>query len=193
MGIRAHIVVLTDGARSHLGSLEWPTRRLVARRAVEVRRALARLGVGRGSVTFLDNPDGALLFRPDLRERAAQRLIHLATRLRAKRLFVTWRHDPHPDHVAASLVAERVVARLRRLKLVHFPIWGRFLPSEAMLNDRGWRARRLDVRAYIGVKRQAIAAYRTQTTSLISDAPVAHRLSFNEWKAFLGPYETYFF
>jgi LmbE family N-acetylglucosaminyl deacetylase/uncharacterized membrane protein YbhN (UPF0104 family) len=193
MGVKAHVVVLTDGARSHLGSLEWPTQRLVARRAVEVRRALARLGLGRASVSFFDNPDGALLFRPDLRERAAERLVHLANRLRAKRIFVTWRHDPHPDHVAASLVAERAVARHKRIKLVQFPIWGLFLPGEAKLADRGWRARRLDVRAHLVAKRRAIAAYRTQTTHLISDAPVAHRLSVGEWKAFLGPFETYFF
>jgi LmbE family N-acetylglucosaminyl deacetylase len=193
MGVRVHVVVLTDGARSHLGSLEWSTRRLVARRALEVRRALARLGLGRAAVSFFDNPDGALLFRADLRARAATRLAHIAARLRAKRIFVTWRHDPHPDHVAASLVAELTAQRNRRLKLVQFPVWGRFLPGDAKLADRGWRARRLDVRAFLATKRRALAAYRTQTTHLISDAPVAHRLSVDEWKAFLGPYETYFF
>ena len=127
-----------------------------------------------------------------LRARATQRVADLAKRLRARRVFVTWRHDPHPDHLAAALIVE-AAAKQMRLGLVQFPIWGRFLPGGLHLEDRGWRARRLDVRPFLNAKRSAIAAYRTQTTAMISDAPLAHRLTADEWSAFLTPYETYFF
>lgn len=191
-GVRVHVAILTDGARSHFGSAGWTPRRLAAHRAVETRRAIARLGLSRSSLTLLNYPDSALLFRGGLRARATQRVADLAKRLRARRVFVTWRHDPHPDHLAAALIGE-AAAKQMRLGLVQFPIWGRFLPGGLHLEDRGWRARRLDVRPFLNAKRSAIAAYRTQTTAMISDAPLAHRLTADEWSAFLTPYETYFF
>jgi LmbE family N-acetylglucosaminyl deacetylase/uncharacterized membrane protein YbhN (UPF0104 family) len=190
-GVRAQVVVLTDGGRSHFGSRLWPRRRLAAHRAVEARRAMNRLNLPRTAFTAFDFPDGELLFRAGARARAAQRLAMLAKRLRARRIFVTWRHDPHPDHIAAALIAE-AAARQLRIPLIEFPVWGRFLPGALRLSDR-WRARRLDVRAFLAAKRGAMASYRTQTTPLISDAPLAHRLSPDEWSAFLTPYETYFF
>ena len=192
MGVEAHVVILTDGGLSHPGSLAWSSKRLAARRATEARKAAFVLGVGRGRLHLFGLRDGGLLFEKTATARAADTLVRLARRIKAKRIFVSWRHDPHPDHIAAAALAERVHRRLPHVDILEFPVWGRLLPKDAPIRDGPWTALRLDVTRWLPTKRRALLAYRTQTTALIADAPLTFRLQVDQLDALITPSEIFF-
>ncbi|MBX3510161.1 MAG: PIG-L family deacetylase [Hyphomonadaceae bacterium] len=170
--VPVHVIFLTDGRRSHLGSPHWSGARLAATRKGEAIRAVAALGLGAEHLTFLGQADATLLFDRSAQRRAAATILDVASACKCTSLFTTWVHDPHPDHVATALVAQHVCAVRPQIKLVSYPIWGRFLPDDVPLRDRNWRAVRLNVDRFLPAKREALFAHRTQTTPLIADALV---------------------
>ena len=190
-GIKAHVVILTDGGKSHRGSATWNISRVAARREGEAHRAITRLGLKRADLSLLECADGDLLFSPNLRRRAFAALARVAAKTGARTIFVTWPHDPHPDHIAAAMLADQLKRRMPRLRLIHYPIWGRFLPRSLEIRDRAWRGVLLDVRGFQHTKKRALSAYRSQTTRLIHDAAVSHQLTREHTRAFLGPHEIY--
>jgi LmbE family N-acetylglucosaminyl deacetylase len=108
--------------------------------------------------------------------RAGGQLLRLARRMNARTIFVTWRHDPHPDHIAAALIAAHVQRGAPHLRVFHYPIWAHLLPRDVAIADGPWRPVRLDVSRWLNVKRRALTAYRTQISTLIADAPITLRL-----------------
>lgn len=184
-GVKAHVAILTDGSLSHPGSATWSQRRVAARRAVEAVSAVERLGLSRRALTLLNLRDGRLLFESAEMARASGALSRLVRRTGARTIFVSWRHDPHPDHIAAALIANHVRRAAPHLRLLHYPIWGRLLPRDVPVTDGPWRGLRLNVSRWLNVKRRALAAYRTQTTALIADAPLTLRLRREQLDALL--------
>jgi LmbE family N-acetylglucosaminyl deacetylase/uncharacterized membrane protein YbhN (UPF0104 family) len=192
-GVPAYVVILTNGALSHPGSASWSQRRLAARRAQEAVKATRRLGLPARALTQLKLRDGQLLLdRAEMRAGAAA-IARLARRRQVKTLIVSWRHDPHPDHVAAALMADAVHAQLPYLRLLEYPIWSWLLPASVSVVDGPWKALRLDVSAWLNTKRRALLSYRTQTTALIADAPIALRLQRDQLDALLTRSEVYFY
>lgn len=51
-------------------------------------------------------------------------------------LVATWRHDPHPDHVAVGWAAA-AVAESRHLQLVEYPVWAPYWMSPEDVRDTG--------------------------------------------------------
>jgi LmbE family N-acetylglucosaminyl deacetylase/uncharacterized membrane protein YbhN (UPF0104 family) len=190
-GVRAHVAILTDGSLSHPGSATWSQRRIAARRGAEARRAAQTLGVSRQELSLLGLSDGRLLFDRAQMARASGVLLRLARRTNARTIFVSWRHDPHPDHTAAALIADHVCRQAPHLRVLHYPIWGHLLPHDVPITDGPWRALRLDVTRWLRVKRRALAAYRTQTTTLIADAPITLRLRHEQLDALLTRSEIF--
>ncbi|MES1203504.1 MAG: PIG-L family deacetylase [Pseudomonadota bacterium] len=190
-GVRAHVAILTDGSLSHPGSATWSQRRIAARRAAEARRAAQILGVSRHALSLLGLRDGRLLFDRTQMARASGVLLRLARRTNARTIFVSWRHDPHPDHTAAALIADHLRRQAPHLRVLHYPIWGHLLPHDVPIADGPWRALRLDVTRWLRVKRRALAAYRTQTTTLIADAPITLRLRREQLDALLTRSEIF--
>lgn len=190
-GIKAHVAILTDGSLSHPGSATWSQRRIAARRAVEAKRATQALGVSHHNLSLLGLRDGRLLFESAQMARASAILARLARRINARTIFVSWRHDPHPDHIAAALIANHVRRTAPHLRLLHYPIWGHLLPRDVMIADGPWRPMRLDITRWLRVKRRALAAYRTQTTTLIADAPITLRLRREQLDALLTRNEIF--
>ena len=180
------VAVLTDGAASHPNSAAYPSKRLAALRAAELEQAVDLLSSGRATLARFDAGDGLL----EHREAEAQAWLGaLANDPSYATVFATWQADPHPDHKAAFRIAERQ-ARGSGLPLYAYPVWGLTLPDEA---DAGPRCAcmRLDVRAVLPLKAQAIAAHRSQTTALIDDDPKGFRLSPADVARHLGPYESF--
>jgi LmbE family N-acetylglucosaminyl deacetylase len=190
-GVPAYVFVLTDGGFSHPKSA-GASRQLSRRRTQETVRALRRLGHGGGTLTQLNLTDGRSLFDRAGMQRAAQRIAKFAVSIDAKTVFTTWAHDPHPDHMAAALVAERVRARAPRVRLLHYPIRGRFLASDIALTGAPWKARRFDAGRWLGAKRAAMAAYRSQTTPSMAAAGIEFRFNKGEVAPYLSRYEFYF-
>jgi LmbE family N-acetylglucosaminyl deacetylase len=110
-GVRTHVAYLTDGGRSHLGAPDWPTARLSAARRREAQVAAQVLGLSHDALTFLPNPDGGLLFDAAARRLTRKALAALVGEHRITRVFATWIGDPHPDHIAAALLARALCRR----------------------------------------------------------------------------------
>ncbi|MGE3302645.1 MAG: PIG-L deacetylase family protein [Hyphomonadaceae bacterium] len=191
-GVEARVFILADGGLSHPGSRAAREGRLASKRAREAVQALAALGLPRRALTTLALRDGGLLFDRAGLAHAAATIARQARALGAKRLLVSWRHDPHPDHIAASLCADLVAAQAPRLAVLHYPIRGRLLPGDIALSDARWAPLAFDVRRHLPAKRRAMAAYATQTAGAVADAAVSFGLSAGDLAAFLGPREIYF-
>jgi LmbE family N-acetylglucosaminyl deacetylase len=102
--------MLTDGAASHPGSAAYPPPALARVRRRETRRAMDCLGLPAENLHFLEVPDGAA-------PHDAAGLADIVHNLCAvigdcETLLVTWRHDPHGDHVAAYLAVRAAAACL---------------------------------------------------------------------------------
>jgi LmbE family N-acetylglucosaminyl deacetylase len=183
------VAILTDGAGSHAGSRAWPPERLRAQRAQEVRAATAALGLPPDRLLLLDQPDahaplpGDAGFAP-----LVSRLAGIATAFGCDRILTTWEHDPHCDHQAAWHLAA-TVARQAGLRRIAYPVWGWMLQGEvAAVPSAGVR---LDIAPVLALKRQAIAAHRSQHGTLIRDDPNAFALPAELLAICTAPFETF--
>jgi LmbE family N-acetylglucosaminyl deacetylase len=163
---RVHVAYVTDGAAS---SSPPPAFAAAARaelpgvRTEEARAAMEVLGVPAANLWFLDLPDGELgregipLF---------ERLRELIVALEPDHLFVPFRFDRHPDHLAVNRAARRIVREAQTpIEVLEY-----FVYSRTRLLKRG------DLRAYLRpgivaaveprraglLKRRALECYRTQ-------------------------------
>ncbi len=163
------IVCMTDGSRSHPGSVAWPAERLAAERRLELTRAVRCLAPA-ATVVWLGYPDTGLpTDGPALAAASARLARHLPQRHDAL-ILTTWPHDPHGDHASTTRLVEAARGPDHPARLFHYPIWGRFLDRDprpgfdrALLvtGDTEARAR----------KRRALACHRTQMSRLIPDDP----------------------
>ena len=186
-GRPAHVVVVTDGTRSHT-SATWPPSRLRALREVEARRAVRHLGHG-SRVEFLRFPDCGLPARgTDAFEAAADRMAALVAELRPDTLLVPWRRDPHCDHVATWELAQ--ARRDPDVRWIEYPVWA-WANAEAAPRPDEATAWRLDVTATVDRKTEAVAAHRSQTTPMIDDDPDGFILEPGMLAHFRRPWELY--
>lgn len=169
-GVPVHVAYLTDGRYSHIGSRRWSSARIAAVRREEAIAGAAVLGLPLASLTFVDATDSTLFLSQRRREAVIAALADIVARHGIRRVFSTWVHDPHFDHVAAALVADALLQRRPEVDIVFYPIWGRLLPESTRLGGGPWRAMRFDIGRWSRLKRAAVDAHRTQTTGLIEDA-----------------------
>jgi LmbE family N-acetylglucosaminyl deacetylase len=180
------VVVLTDGAASHPRSRAWPPPRLADLRQRETRRAMECLGLGAEKLHFLGVPDGAAPHDETGLADVVKRLCDVVSG--CDTLLVTWRHDPHGDHVAAHL-AVRAAGQVLGARVLEYPVWGWTLPAETELPTMirpGWRVK---VSAHLAAKRLAIACHASQHGQVISDDPEGFVLPAAFLAHFDGPWE----
>jgi len=190
----AHVIVMTDGSRSHCNSPSYPPARLAALREQEALDALAALGLSARAARFLRYPDcglpaaGTLAF-----EEAALRLHEMLVALAPDTLLVPWRRDPHCDHEATwRLLREASVALESRPRWLEYPVWA-WTQAESEVaprTDEG-RAWRLDIFPVLARKEQAIARHRSQTGALIHDDPGGFLLEPAMLAHFTRPWELF--
>ncbi|MEA5448770.1 PIG-L deacetylase family protein [Leptolyngbya sp. CCNP1308] len=194
-----HVLVISDGTRSHPRSQQYPALRLKQVREAETLAALALLGVEAENVTFLGLPDGAVPHlslagnRPQ--EPAAQAALEQCqTYLRQtvpQTIFLPYRFDPHRDHRASWQLVQGAIAVLPQPpQVIEYPIWD-WDPHQRQPLAEGYQPWRLDVAPQLPLKQQAIHCYRSQTTDLIDDDPTGFRLSPELIANFLNPWEVY--
>lgn len=189
LGLRAQVIVVTDGGHSHPGSRSVSPAQLTRIRAAEVIRAVEILTSGRGPAPVLlgypdtDAPDGDAAADAAI----ARILPHMSRSVTA--VWSTWAGDPHADHARTARLAARLVAQDPALALWSYSIWGRFdaeaadICPDAMvtLRTHRWQDR----------KAAAIAAHVSQMTGLISDDPGGFRMTDAHQRHFLTSPEIF--
>lgn len=188
-GHPVYVAVLTDGAASHPGSAVWPPSRMRGLRAMEVQAATAMLGVPREHLLLLGVPDGAAPRRGAAFASLLARLADWSAARDIGTVCATWHHDPHGDHVAAARLAAALCRRIGARHLA-YPVWAWTLPDDAEMPAPAGGAR-LDIAGYLPLKRRAIDAHASQTTSLIADSPRGFRMSRGFRALFEQPWEVF--
>ncbi|SFI85487.1 PIG-L deacetylase family protein [Albimonas pacifica] len=180
----AHVICLTDGGASHLGSPTWSRAALSALRRQEMEAALRDLGGGPGDLTWLGLPDAASDTIANLGPVVAA-VIEAARRVDARSLFAPCETDPHCDHEVAAAVA-RAAACMAGLRLYSYPVWSRW-------RDPGFRERlgapcefRVDPGPWRAAKGAAIRRHRSQLGQVVHDAREAFAMS----PAFVAMFEA---
>jgi LmbE family N-acetylglucosaminyl deacetylase len=185
------VILVTDGSGSHPGSLIYPRDRLVATRRSEFEEAGRILGLIPNCLHELGFVDAKSPIEGPEFEEAANTVCEIVRKTGAQSLFVTWRHDPHSDHVAAAALAAEVLRRYPYLKLWAYPIWGWHLAPNTTIPAAAPRGLRLAIDEVQTQKRAAIQAHASQVTDLISDDPKGFRFTVETLAPFLGAYEYF--
>ncbi|MGB7271892.1 MAG: PIG-L deacetylase family protein [Geitlerinemataceae cyanobacterium] len=190
--ITVRVLVMSDGTRSHPNSRKYPSPDLKKLRESETRSAMSILGVD--DIDFLGLPDGDVPMQdaPEANE-AIDRCQAILASIAPKVIFLPWRYDPHPDHRATWQLLHRASVNLSpQPRSIEYAIWDwdeaqrREIPSAQDVSV--WR---LDISTVLSSKKQAIAAYRSQTTDLIDDDPQGFRLLPEFLANFQRPWEVY--
>jgi LmbE family N-acetylglucosaminyl deacetylase len=191
-GLRGRVVIVSDGSGSHPNSKAYPPDRLRSIREEEARRAGAELGLRPEEMLFLGLPDRFVPQEGKEAERAMGVIADCVAEIGAGSLFVSWRHDPHCDHEASYQISREVQRRAGKVRLFEYVVWGHTLPPSTEVDPirSGFRIS-IDHEA-IEKKRRAIAAHRSQTTTLIDDDPGGFLFSQIELAHFDRPYEFFF-
>jgi LmbE family N-acetylglucosaminyl deacetylase len=188
-GIPIEVVLLTDGAGSHPGSISHPPAALAQLRLQEMLGALESLGMGDGLLHEMGWPDQhAPATGPDF-SRAVTQVVALVQLIGARSIVAAWAHDPHCDHEAGAAIAA-AAAHMTRTRHLAYPVWGWMLPPDAMVAHRP--ALRLDIARHLPAKRRAVACHRSQHGALITDSPTAFALPDDLLQACLTDHEVFF-
>jgi LmbE family N-acetylglucosaminyl deacetylase len=189
-GLRAKVVIVSDGAGSHPSSKAYPPDRLRSLRAEEARRAGAELGLKPEDMLFLGLPDGFVPSQGEAAERTIGKIVYFVEQTGAKSIFVSWRHDPHCDHEASYRIARAVQRCVGELRLFEYVVWGHTLPPSTEVDPIGGFRIQVDQDA-LERKRRAIAAHRSQISDLIDDDPAGFRFTPSGLARFDLPYEFF--
>lgn len=192
LGNDVRVLVISDGTMSHPRSRQYPAPALRALRESETLTALAVLGVAAAAVTFLRWQDGSVsTLAPD---RSAVTICRdYLAEFTPQTIFLPWQYDPHPDHRATWQLIHAALACLTRSpRIIEYPIWD-WDPDQrvGIPNSEQLTSWRLDISTVVELKQQAIAAYRSQTTSLIDDDPEGFCLTPEMLVNFAYPWEVY--
>ena len=195
-GDDVHIAYVTDGAASHPLSRRFPPARLATLREAEATEAIRRLGGDASALHFLRLADGTLdaLSTAD-RSLTIERIRSLIAALRAEFVFLPWRRDPHPDHIAVShLVREAARGVDCAPRLLEYPVW---LPIRGTPADEPTADEVVPIvfESRAGArdrKRSALLAHRSQTTGLIDDDRSGFSMDAALIERFLSMPETFY-
>lgn len=125
------------------------------RRRLEGQESAALLGAQ--SVTWFNEPDGALRDHQELRDRLG---LLLATTPQDV-IYVTHEREAHPDHRAAGrLVRETVAKMVEPPEVLAYEVWTPFQKTDRIV----------DITSYMEIKRHAIAAHESQAQNRFGEA-----------------------
>jgi LmbE family N-acetylglucosaminyl deacetylase len=137
----------------------------------EARDALHLLGLPHGYTWFLGHLDSEMPSVGPMFQFAARRVAGICETHGCNLIIANWRHDPHPDHVAAATLAEHVAVR-EELPLLSYPIGGWGLPDTMNVDEPQPRGYRLDISGEVDLKRKAIMTHATQYGDVIRDCKI---------------------
>jgi LmbE family N-acetylglucosaminyl deacetylase len=184
------VVILTDGTKSHPNSRSHPPARLRALREHETREAVANLGLPPERLVFMQYIDTQAPHEGEALYKAAERVAALCSENGCSILATSWRHDPHCDHEAASIIAAHACG-LSHARFLAYPIWGWTLNPDLQIDEPPVNGFQLDVGIHLAAKRAAIRAHRSQYAGIITDDPQGFQMPEHFMELFLTPTEIY--
>ena len=163
-----HVAYATDGTKSPWPLYSWlgsATPDLGSIRKQEARSALKVLGLSERNAHFLGLPDGDLKHHMNV---LSQSLAELTKNLGPDRIFVPFRYDRHPDHLALNrAVVQMLHSASCNVELIEYFVYYRWqlLPGRDVRKYiRSDRLMRVDIQAYADQKKQALECFKSQTT-----------------------------
>ncbi|NNE46275.1 MAG: hypothetical protein HKN37_06410 [Rhodothermales bacterium] len=165
---RILVAFVTDGAMSPAPTFRWqgsPSTSLPAVRKREAENALSTLGVPKDNIYFLDYPDGELSAHVD---DLAVRLAEILKSTKPAFVFVPFRYDRHPDHLAtyaAAIAASEIATNAPRI-VEYFVYYKWRLVSGGDVRDwiRSDCLATVDTSEQRRLKLTALRCYESQTT-----------------------------
>jgi LmbE family N-acetylglucosaminyl deacetylase len=164
---RVHVLFASDGSRSPEPPRDEPRadRGLPAVREAEAIAGLAVLGVPRSNIEFMRLPDGSLGLHED---EIARAICDRSEAVGASTVFVPFRYDRHPDHLAVNRAASsahrdgRCPATL--VEYFVYTKWRMLASGDVRDYVRHEDTVRVHAAEAAGLKRAALAHHRSQTT-----------------------------
>lgn len=196
--LSVNVIFITDGSMSHPSSPTYPPSRLKTLREKEAINALHVLGVEKDSIYFLGLPDSKMeRLDPAILQDSSIKLQALLQKTKPKTVFLPWRNDPHPDHIATWQLCRHAIKTLHRQDnfqalileyLVWF--WERKEANDLNINQsvKLWRVL---INNQLLDKKRAIKAHVSQLGQLIKDDPNAFSLSPEMLKKFYTAEELF--
>lgn len=175
---RIHVVYATNGSKSPVPAFEWigsSSADLPSIRRAEAQSALDVLGIPEQNRQFLDFPDGELQHNVSNVQHA---LAGLLERVRPSHVFIPFRFDRHPDHVALHAAAMRASSSIRQpIQVVEYFVYYRWrlLPGGDIRKIiQPEHLVRIDISGQSQRKQRALECYVSQATCFFSwqDRPI---------------------
>ncbi|MBD2578493.1 PIG-L family deacetylase [Oscillatoria sp. FACHB-1406] len=195
MGKCVRVLVVSDGTMSHPNSRKYPPQKRRQLREGETIAALALLGVEADKIAFLRLPDGAVPTVAPETEATADAIARCRAYLSQyppATLFLPYQFDPHPDHRATWQLVQAALRALSSTACwLEYPIWD-WDPQQGQPFDlEQYRAWQVEIGEGLGLKKDAIACYRSQLGGLIDDDPDGFQLTPELIASFTQPLEIY--
>lgn len=187
-----YILLLSDGTLSHPNSVEYPAEKLRNLRENELLTAARALDVPVKNIIFCRYKDRQVpgLQNPHF-DQAVSNMNKIIEIIGPQSIFVPWRKDPHPDHIAAYELIDN--ASTNGAKIYEYAVWLNKIGSAAdfpSLNEI--IPFKLDISSVLTKKQNAISAHQSQISDLITDDPEGFRLSPEMLAHFNQPYELFY-
>lgn len=168
-GRKVRIIILTDGAASHLGHPTISAEQLIRMRQAEAQAAAECVGVPPTHMHFLDLPDGQLpRLAPALRAKAITTLTQLIVEIAPSTVVLPTRYDGSAEHNAAHAITVEALTTARcHARRLGSLVWSAYSPRLlAKIVGVAEPIRRYPIRCHRAAKARAIAAYVSQTQPL---------------------------
>lgn len=168
-GGTVNVLYLTDGGASHRGHPSVSSSEISMIRKREACEAKRVLGIGEGSLHFLDLPDGELdSLGGKERRMARERILQHINRVKPATLLIPCRNDGSTEHQSAFKLVSSVLRSMERPpEVLEFPVWAWWSPRLRFSLIRSHRESfRFDSKRGVAVKNRAIRVYRSQIDPL---------------------------
>ena len=186
LGLEPHLIAVTDGENSHLGSKSMTRAHLRFKRVCESGDAFVLLGGAVSHISRLRYADGHVA------DARAELVKELACRLRPTDVVATtWLHDGHPDHNACG-AAVFAAAKQLGTRTLFFPVWMWNWASPKQRQIPWHQLKRLPLSASTRMKKQAALGCFESQRSKDPDVPDTPILSPATLKYFMRGFETFF-